>query len=108
MFIFKVDKVLKAMAVMESSIKPPKIQKKASKKNKKSWRKNTDLEEVEDFLEDQRLEERLGGAFDKRSDSDIFVVDKSSKTPGKLSHVLHDMLIFSTFLNFLGGTLVVK
>lgn len=69
------------MAVMEVSINPPKIQKRASKKNKKSWRKNTDLEEVEDFLEDQRLEERLGGAFDKRSDSDLFVVDNSSKTP---------------------------
>ena len=93
---------------MESSIKPPKIQKKASKKNKKSWRKNTDLEEVEDFLEDQRLEERLGGAFDKRSDSDIFVVDKSSKTPGKLWHVLRDMHIFITFLNCIGGTLLVK
>ena len=65
------------MAVMEININRPKPQKRASKRNKKSWRKNTDLEDVEDFLEDQRLEERLGGAFDKRSDSDIFVVDNS-------------------------------
>ena len=70
---------------MEGNVNRPKPQKKASKKNKKSWRKNTDLEEVEDFLEDQRLEERLGGAFDKRSDSDIFIVDNvKTAASGKL------------------------
>lgn len=63
------------MTIMEVNVNRPKPQKKASKKNKKSWRKNTELDDVEDFLDDQRLEERLGGAFDKRSDSDIFVVD---------------------------------
>ena len=71
----------------ETGISRPKRQKGASKKNKKSWRKNTDVEEVEEFLDDQRLEERLGGAFDKRKDSDIFVLDKSTngEIPGKLS-----------------------
>lgn len=69
------------MTVMASNVNPPKPQKKASKKNKKSWRKNTDVEDVEEFLEDQRLEERLGGAFDKRSDSDIFVVDNTRTKP---------------------------
>ena len=68
------------MTIMEVNINRPKPQKKASKKNKKSWRKNTDIEDVEEFLEDQRLEERLGGAFDKRTDSDIFVVDNSKAT----------------------------
>ena len=68
------------MTVMDANISRPKAQKKASKKNKKSWRKNTDIEDVEEFLEDQRLEERLGGAFDKRTDSDIFVVDNSKAT----------------------------
>merc|ERR1712018_645722 len=63
------------MTIMDVSTNRPKPQKKASKKNKKSWRKNTELDDVEEFLDDQRLEERLGGAFDKRSDSDIFVVD---------------------------------
>ena len=72
------------MTVMEATLTRPKLNKKASKKNKKSWRKNTDLEDVEEFLEDQRLEERLGGSFDKRSDSDIFVVDNArSKPKGK-------------------------
>ena len=57
------------------SVAPPKRNKNASKKNKKSWRKNTDLDEVEDFLEDQRLEQRLGGAFKDRPDSSLFVED---------------------------------
>lgn len=31
-----------------------------SKKLKASWRKHVDIHDVEEFLEDQRLEERLG------------------------------------------------
>ena len=77
------------MTVMEVNANRPKPQKKASKKNKKSWRKNTDIEDVEDFLEDQRLEERLGGSFDKRSDSDIFIVDNTkNKVEGKISPII--------------------
>jgi len=34
--------------------------KRVSKKNKKSWRKHTDTKDVDSFLEDKRLEERLG------------------------------------------------
>lgn len=34
--------------------------KRVSKKNKSSWRKYIDTKDVDDFLEDQRLEERLG------------------------------------------------
>ncbi|KAL4717387.1 hypothetical protein ACJJTC_017274 [Scirpophaga incertulas] len=45
-----------------------------SKKNKKDWRKHCDIKDVEDFLEDQRLEERLG-KFDAKPDSELFVVD---------------------------------
>jgi len=44
-----------------SSISGPRPAKGSSKKGKKAWRKNTDLAEVEEFLDDQRLEERLGG-----------------------------------------------
>ena len=35
------------------STAPPKRRKGASKKLKKSWRKNTDLDDVDEFLEDQ-------------------------------------------------------
>lgn len=37
-----------------------KKKKHVSKKNKKDWRKHCDIRDVEEFLEDQRLEERLG------------------------------------------------
>jgi nucleolar protein 53 len=39
----------------------PKIKKNASRKNKKSWRKNVDMTEVEEYLEEKRFEERMGG-----------------------------------------------
>jgi nucleolar protein 53 len=65
--------------VNKPSVEAPKKNKGASKKNKKSWRKNTSIEDIEEFLDDQRLEERLGGAFDKRKDEDIFMVDSKSQ-----------------------------
>jgi nucleolar protein 53 len=34
--------------------------KRVSKKNKKSWRKHTDTKDVDSFLDEKRLEERLG------------------------------------------------
>lgn len=34
--------------------------KRVSKKNKSSWRKHVDVKDVDEFLEEQRLEERLG------------------------------------------------
>uniref|UniRef100_A0A1B6G0P8 Ribosome biogenesis protein NOP53 n=1 Tax=Cuerna arida TaxID=1464854 RepID=A0A1B6G0P8_9HEMI len=51
-----------------------------SMKNKRSWRKHTDIRDVENFLDDQRLEERLGGSFNERKDKDIFVDDKTPDT----------------------------
>ncbi len=68
-----------ASSSSSSTTLPPKRNKRASKKGKKSWRKNTDLDDVEDFLEDKRLEERLGGAFKDRQDRDLFVVDKGEE-----------------------------
>lgn len=46
---------------------------KVSKKNKKSWRKHVDIKDVDRFLEDSRLEERLG-CFSVRENSDLFVI----------------------------------
>ncbi|KAJ8711568.1 hypothetical protein PYW08_008522 [Mythimna loreyi] len=51
-----------------------KKKKRVSKKNKKAWGKYSDIRDVEEFLEDQRLEERLG-KFDTKPDSELFVVD---------------------------------
>lgn len=33
----------------------------ASMKKKSAWRKNTDISDVENFLDEQRLQERIGG-----------------------------------------------
>uniref|UniRef100_A0A2A4K625 Ribosome biogenesis protein NOP53 n=1 Tax=Heliothis virescens TaxID=7102 RepID=A0A2A4K625_HELVI len=51
-----------------------KKKKRVSKKNKKAWGKYCDIRDVEEFLEDQRLEERLG-KFETKPDSELFVVD---------------------------------
>jgi len=52
---------------------------KASKKNKKSWRKNVDMSEVNQFLEEKRFEERVGGSFADRPDDKLFTIEKEVK-----------------------------
>ena len=46
---------------------------KVSKKTKKAWRKHVDTKDVDKFLEDSRLEERLG-SFSVRENADLFVI----------------------------------
>ncbi|KAM8721356.1 hypothetical protein ACLKA7_007257 [Drosophila subpalustris] len=59
------------MAALDSAIKKKRI----SKKNKSAWRK-TDIQDVEQFLEDQRQEERVG-TFTHKKDEDLFTVDST-------------------------------
>ncbi|VDI08875.1 nucleolar protein 53 [Mytilus galloprovincialis] len=47
-----------------------------SKNKKKGWKK-TDITEVEEFLEDQRLQERTGGLVAEKKDEQLFIVDKA-------------------------------
>lgn len=47
--------------------------KRISKKTKSAWRK-TDIRDVEEFLEDQRQEERVG-SFAEKKDDELFTVD---------------------------------
>lgn len=51
-----------------------KKKKRVSKKTKTAWRKYSDINDVEEFLEDQRLEERLG-KFETKPDAELFVLD---------------------------------
>ncbi|CAK9803190.1 Ribosome biogenesis protein NOP53 [Anthophora quadrimaculata] len=61
---------------------------KVSKKNKKAWRKHVDTKDVDKFLEDSRLEERLG-SFTARKDSELFEVSaKPEVLPKKLQREL--------------------
>lgn len=55
--------------------KQVKKKKKGSRKTKRDLRKNVVIEGLDDFLDDQRLEERLGVPFAKRKDADLFAVD---------------------------------
>ncbi|KOC64303.1 Uncharacterized protein WH47_01471 [Habropoda laboriosa] len=64
---------------------------KVSKKNKKAWRKHVDTRDVDKFLEDLRLEERLG-SFTTREDSELF---KVSTTPEVLPKKLRRELLKS-------------
>uniref|UniRef100_A0A0C9REE8 Ribosome biogenesis protein NOP53 n=1 Tax=Fopius arisanus TaxID=64838 RepID=A0A0C9REE8_9HYME len=54
-----------------------KKRKRVSKKTKKSWRKHVDTKDIDAFLEDSRLEERLGTPFIKRTDSELFSFDST-------------------------------
>ena len=48
---------------------------KASKKNKKSWRKNVDMTEVNEYLEEKRFEERVGGSVTDKPNEALFTLD---------------------------------
>lgn len=50
--------------------------KRVSKKNKTSWRKHIDIEDVNEFLESSRLDERIG-PISVKADDELFVVDKA-------------------------------
>ena len=52
-------------------------QKRLSRKKKKHWRKNIDLTDVEEALEDQRLELRTGGIISKRKNEELFILGLS-------------------------------
>ncbi|XP_012538606.1 ribosome biogenesis protein NOP53 [Monomorium pharaonis] len=51
---------------------------KVSMKTKKSWRKYSDVKDIDAFLDNRRLEERLGDSFAKRTDSQLFIIDKTT------------------------------
>jgi len=51
--------------------------KKGSKKAKKNWRNKTDIEDVEDYLEDLRRQERTGGVISNKSNAELFFIEKA-------------------------------
>ncbi|XP_011874083.1 PREDICTED: uncharacterized protein CG1785 [Vollenhovia emeryi] len=66
-----------------SDAKPKKH--KVSKKTKKSWRKHIDIKDVDAFLENGRLEERLGAPFSERADAQLFIIDKTDAAGSVIS-----------------------
>lgn len=47
-----------------------------SKNRKKAWKKHCDVNDVEDFLEEQRFDERIGGSAASKPDDQLFFIDK--------------------------------
>lgn len=60
--------------MLDAKIKKHKV----SKKTKKSWRKYIDIKDVDAFLDNNRLEERLGGPFSDRTNTQLFTIDKTA------------------------------
>ncbi|KAJ7272728.1 P60-like protein [Mycena haematopus] len=59
-----------------SAVGAPSQHNQPSRKGKKAWRKNVDLQEVEEGIEELRAEERATGTFlYKQQDDQLFVVD---------------------------------
>lgn len=61
-----------------------------SKKNKRAWRKHTEIGDVEKFLEERLREERTGGNPTEKENKDLFYIDKTDifeTTKSKLSNL---------------------
>lgn len=67
------------LSMAEPEVGAPKTNR-ASKKGKKSWRKNVDMSQVNQHLEEVRHEERVGGSFADRPNEKLFVIEKEAKT----------------------------
>lgn len=55
---------------------PPK--RKVVKHLKKNWKKHSDIQDVEDYLEDKRLQERTGGIVAEKKDDQLFFLDSAT------------------------------
>lgn len=78
-----------------------KKRKRVSKKTKTSWRKHIDIEDVNDFLETSRLEERVGQVSHK-PDDELFVEDKTPKKQKLTARAQRKLTGSKTPRSFLG------
>jgi len=54
------------------------IKQRVNKSKKRNWRKHVDIQDVEDHLEDQRLQERTGGLVAEKTDEQLFFIDNTT------------------------------
>ena len=45
---------------------------------KKNWKKHSDIKDVEDYLDDKRLQERTGGIVAEKKDDQLFFLDSAA------------------------------
>ncbi|CAG2100890.1 unnamed protein product [Medioppia subpectinata] len=51
---------------------------KVSKNRKKSWKKHCPVDDVEEYLDNKRFNERIGGSAADKSDESLFVIEKTA------------------------------
>ncbi|ESO00324.1 hypothetical protein HELRODRAFT_195124 [Helobdella robusta] len=61
-----------------SSPSPSLKKRRVSKKRKSSWRKHSSKKEVEEYLENKRLDDRTGGPISEKDDEEIFFFGKEA------------------------------
>ncbi|KAJ7065292.1 ribosome biogenesis protein Nop53/GLTSCR2 [Mycena amicta] len=78
-----------------STVGAPSQHNQPGRKGKKAWRKNVDIQEVEEGMEELRKEERATGSFlHKQDDTQLFVVDV--KGDDKVRHIVPKFELTST------------
>ncbi|NP_001073415.2 ribosome biogenesis protein NOP53 [Danio rerio] len=69
---------------LDGSISNAKRRKRVNKNKKKNWNKYSDIRDVEDFLDDVRLQEKAtGGLISEKPDDSLFFVDTGEKEKDK-------------------------
>ncbi|XP_026804896.1 ribosome biogenesis protein NOP53 [Rhopalosiphum maidis] len=56
-----------------------KTKKKGGRRLKRDWRRKIDVTDVDTYLDEKRLEERIGDPFSKKKDEELFHIDTSGK-----------------------------
>ncbi|KAI4123521.1 MAG: hypothetical protein LQ338_005221 [Usnochroma carphineum] len=74
------------MAAMPSSVGAPQQHKQPSRKGKKAWRKNVDVSEVQQGLEDAREEVTRGGVVAEKPSETLFTLDTTGSDQIRKSH----------------------
>ena len=108
-----VTSTTKTTKTSKSTIGAPSQRSQPSRKGKKAWRKNVDLDEVEEVLEEIRVEERLTGyasyivsvhlltyttsssALHKKTDEELFQIDVKGDENGGYPQHSHTLLFFN-------------
>ncbi|KFM68273.1 hypothetical protein X975_12422, partial [Stegodyphus mimosarum] len=67
------------MVVNMGSVSATRKRVKVSKNKKKSWSKFCDVKDVEEYLEEKRFEERIGGAVSEKTDAELFFVQTGTE-----------------------------
>ena len=67
-----------ATVATEDAVTDSKKKKIRESKNRKKYWKKADITDVEEFLEEKRFDERVGGDVSLRADDEIYLLDKST------------------------------